>query len=219
MNPRWARPFFALTAACVLIGVVVQLIVSANDESVFGGSAAGRAFNIFAFFTVQSNVIVGVTCLMLAIRVDRSSTVFKVFRLIGVVAITVTGIVFHVVLSGLLDLDTWAQVANQFLHTVVPILALVGWLTFGPRGLTSGFVVRWTVAFPLLYMVFTAVRGPLASDWYPYPFANVHDLGYLRVAVNALWITLLFIGLGAGGNALDRVLVRARSRSVETADV
>ncbi len=219
MNPRWARPFFALTAACVLIGVVVQLIVSANDESVFGGSAAGRAFNIFAFFTVQSNVIVGVTCLMLAIRVDRSSTVFKVFRLIGVVAITVTGIVFHVVLSGLLDLDTWAQVANQFLHTVVPILALVGWLTFGPRGLTSGFVVRWTVAFPLLYMVFTAVRGPLASDWYPYPFANVHDLGYLRVAVNALWITLLFIGLGAGANALDRVLVRARSRSVETADV
>jgi hypothetical protein len=219
MNPRWARPFFALTAACVLIGVVVQLIVSANDESVFGGSAAGRAFNIFAFFTVQSNVIVGVTSLMLASRVDRSSTVFKVFRLIGVVAITVTGIVFHVVLSGLLDLDTWAQVANQFLHTVVPILALVGWLTFGPRGLTSGFVVRWTVAFPLLYMVFTAVRGPLASDWYPYPFANVHDLGYLRVAVNALWITLLFIGLGAGANALDRVLVRARSRSVETADV
>ncbi len=218
MDARWARPFFALTAACVFVGVVVQLIVSANDESVFGGSAAGRAFNIFAFFTVQSNVIVGVTCLLLAVRTDRHSTVFQVFRLIGVVAITVTGIVFHVVLSGLLDLDTWAQVANQFLHTVVPILAVVGWLSFGPRGLTSGLIVRWSVAFPLIYMVFTAVRGPLASDWYPYPFANVHDLGYLRVAVNALWITLLFIGLGAGANALDRVLARGRTRPVEGAD-
>lgn len=209
MNARRARALFALTAVSVFVGVLVQLIVSANDESVFGGSPAGRAFNIFAFFTVQSNVIVGITCLMLAIRGDRDSALFKVFRLIGVVAITVTGIVFHVVLSGLLDLDTWAQVANQFLHTVVPILAVTGWLGFGPRGLTTGSIVRWTIAFPLLYMVFTAVRGPLASDWYPYPFADVHDLGYLRVAINALWITLLFIGLGTGAAALDRVLPRA----------
>ncbi len=213
MDARWARPWFALTAACVLAGVVVQLLVSIHDESVFGGSAAGRAFNIFAFFTVESNVIVGVTCLLLALQPERTSTVFSVFRLIGVVAITVTGIVFHVVLSGLLDLDTWAQVANQLLHTVVPIMAVLGWLLFGPRGLTSKLIVRWTVAFPLLYMVFTAVRGPLASDWYPYPFANVHDLGYLRVAVNALWVTLLFVGLGAGANALDKVLLRRNARS------
>lgn len=74
-------------------------------------------------------------------------------------------------------------------------------------------MIHWTAAFPLLYMVFTAVRGPLASDWYPYPFANVHDLGYVKVAINALWITLLFVGHGAGASALDRVLARGKSRS------
>lgn len=213
MNARWARPWFALTAACVLAGVVVQVAVTAPNATFFGGSTINRGLNVFAFFTVQSNVLVGMTCLLLALNTHRTSTVFAVFRLIGVTAITVTFLVFHVVLSGLLDLDTWAQVANQLLHTVVPALTVAGWVMFGPRGRTSPAVVRWTVAFPMLYMLFTAIRGPLASNWYPYPFADVHALGYLRVSINALWIMLLFLALSAIAHALDRKLgPRAASR-------
>lgn len=44
---------------------------------------------------------------------------------------------------------------------------------------------------PLLYIVFTAVRGPLAPNWYP--FIDVHALGDLRVLVNGLWVALLFV--------------------------
>jgi hypothetical protein len=55
-------------------------------------------------------------------------------------------------------------------------------------------------------MAFTMIRGPLASDFYPYPFTNVKDLGYARVAVNGLWIGLLFIALAAGAHALDQRL-------------
>ena len=76
------------------------------------------------------------------------------------------------------------------------------------RGLTSARVTRLTVVFPLAWMLFTAVRGPLASDWYPYPFVDVGVLGYPRVAVNALWVALLFVGLAAGATALDRRLSR-----------
>ena len=63
----------------------------------------------FAFFTVQANLLVGATTLLLAIRLDRSSLVFGTFRLIGLVAITVTGIVYHVALSSLLTLQATAQ--------------------------------------------------------------------------------------------------------------
>lgn len=206
--------WFALTAACVLAGIVVQIAVTATNETFFGGSPINRGLNVFAFFTVQSNVLVGVTCLLLAIKPHRPSTLFAVFRLTGVVAITVTFLVFHVVLSGLVDLDTWEQVANQLLHTVVPVLAIAGWVMFGPRGRTSGTVVRWTAAFPLLYVVFTAIRGPLASDWYPYPFADVHALGHLRVSINAVWIMLLFLGLAATAHVLDRKLRPAAARVV-----
>jgi hypothetical protein len=206
MDQRWARPWFAATAACVVAGIVIQMFVNGHNASFFGGSTVGRILNIFAFFTIDSNVLIGVACALLAIRLDRTSTPFAVLRLTGLISITVTFVVFHVVLSRLLDLDSWAQAANQLQHTVVPILSIVGWLAFGPRGLTSGPMIKLTVIFPLAYMLFTAIRGPLASNWYPYPFVNVHELGYVRVLINAVWIALLFIGFAAAATALDRRL-------------
>ena len=131
---------------------------------------------------------------------------FSVFRLIGLVGITVTFVVFHVALSHLLGLETWAEAANQLLHTVVPVLAIAGWVAFGPRRLTSARVARLSVLFPVFYMTFTLIRGPLNSDWYPYPFADVKTLGYLKVIINGFWIALLFVALAAGATALDRRL-------------
>lgn len=212
---RAARVWSGVTALCVVVGVGMQVAINADTPEYFGGSPAGRALNVFAFFTIQSNVVVGVTSALLAARLARSSTVFAVFRLIGVVAITVTMVIYHLTLSGLVALDTTGQVANQLQHTVVPLLCLVGWLVLGPRGLTSPRVAALTVLFPLAYMVFTAVRGPLASDWYPYPFADVAALGYLRVAVNAVGIGVLFLALSFGATLLDRRLpgVRAAGRT------
>jgi len=200
---RRARLFFALTALAVLAGVVVQVAVSATAPHNLFDSGLKQALNVFAFFTVWSNVLVGVTCALLAVDPHRSSPLFRLARLIGVVAITVTFLVFHVVLSSLLDLDTWAQVANQLLHTVVPVLAVVGWWTFGPRGLTSPREVRLTMLYPLVYVAFPAIRGPFAHDFYPYPFADVKALGYLRVSINAVWISLLFLAVAAGAHAID----------------
>jgi hypothetical protein len=218
MNARWARPWFAATAASVLAGLIVQLFVTANSDTAFGGSPVNQALNIFAYFTVLSNVVVGVTTLLLALDPNRASKTFAVFRLIGLVAITVTFLVFHVVLSKLLDLETWAEVANQLLHTVVPVLAIVGWCMFGPRGLTSARVAKLSVLFPLAYMIFTAIRGPLSSDFYPYPFTDVHALGYLRVSINALWVALLFVAVAAAATALDGKLPGARiDRRAESA--
>jgi hypothetical protein len=95
----------------------------------------------------------------------------------------------------------------MILHTVVPVLAVLGWLLYGPRGLTSRRIAQWALLFPLAYMVFTAARGA-AVGFYPYPFADVKALGYPRVVINALWITLLFYGLAVGAGALDQVLAR-----------
>ena len=120
MDARWGRLWFATAALAVAARIVIQLFVTVPNESSFGGSPLGRGLNVFAFFTIQSNVIVGVTCLLLALDATRTSTVFATFRLIGVVAIAVTFLVFHVALSRLLDLDTWPQIANQLQHNPYP---------------------------------------------------------------------------------------------------
>ena len=206
MEQKWARPWFATTFGLVVVELIITVVLAADKSGGHFHSAGARVFNVFWYFTIESNVIVGITCLLLAVNPNRASTVFAVFRLIGVVAITVTFVVFHVALSHLLDLNTWEQTANHLQHTVVPIVAVIGWFAFGPRRLTSPRIARFTVLFPILYMIGTAIRGPLVRDWYPYPFADVQAHGYLRVTINGIWIALLFYALAVGAAALDKRL-------------
>jgi len=202
MVPRWGRAWFGATAACVVAGVAISAITAANNGGGHFHPAAARAANAFAFFTVQSNLLVGLASLLLAVRIQRRSTAFAVLRLSGLVAITVTGIVFHSVLSQTLDLRGWDAVGNELVHTVVPAMAVAGWLLIGPRGLTSARIAWLSLIFPVCWLAFTLVRGAIAH-WYPYPFIDVTSLGYAGAAVNCVWVAVLMLGLAAGATVLD----------------
>jgi hypothetical protein len=202
VSPRWARVWFGATAGCVAAGVVISAVTAANNADGHFHPAAARLFNTLAFFTIQSNLLVGVAALLLAIRLERSSLWFSVLRLSGLTAITVTGIVFHAVLAQTLDLKSWAAAGNELVHTVVPVMAVVGWLLLGPRGLVSRRVAWLSLIFPAGWLAFTLIRGAIAH-WYPYPFIDVTQLGYGRAAVNCVWVALLMLGLAAGATVLD----------------
>jgi hypothetical protein len=207
MSPRGARVWFRATAACVLAGVVISAITAANNTHGHFHPAAARAANAFAFFTIQSNLLVGVATFLLAIRLDRSSTRFAVLRVVGLVAITITGIVFHAVLAQTLDLKSWDAIGNELVHTVVPVMAVVGWLLVGPRGLVSARIAWLSLLFPVCWLAFTLIRGAIAH-WYPYPFIDVTQLGYGRTAVNCVWVAALMLGLAAGATVFDSRLRR-----------
>jgi hypothetical protein len=197
-----ARIWFAATAVCVAAGVALSVVTAVHATGGRFPNGVERAFNTFAFFTIQSNLIVGVTSLLLALKTDRPSTAFRTLRLIGVVAITVTGLVYHVALAHLLDLDSWDLVGDQLVHTVVPVLAVVGWLLFGPRRSTTGRIAALSVLFPFAWLAFTLIRGAVVH-WYPYPFVDVTTLGYGKAVLNCLWVALLLFGLSAGFTAVD----------------
>ncbi len=200
-----ARGFFLLTALTVFLGMIIQLWVSAHLTGTQFTTVGARIFNVFCYFTVQSNLIVGVTCLLLALRLNRASTVFRVFRLAGLIGITVTFVVFHVALAHLQDLKGSAAAADMILHTIDPILALVGWLGFGPRAHVSARIALLSVLFPVAWMCLALIRGPLV-DFYAYPFADPRSLGYPRVLVNGVLVGLLFIGSALVALAVDRLI-------------
>ncbi len=210
---RW---WFALTALAVLVGLVVQVLVAANAQTGFFDTSAKRALNVFVFFTIQSNVIVGVTSLLLALNPARASTIFRAARLTGVVAIAITFVVFHVAIAHLFEFESWSLVADRILHAIVPILAVVGWLMYGPRGLAPRRVMWLSLVFPVAWCVFTLIRGELVG-WYPYHFIDVGVLGYAKVAVNCLWVAVLYLGVAAGLSTLDDWLARFAARPDEPA--
>ena len=203
---RW---WFALTAVAVAVGVALSLAVAIGNEAGFFDDPAERALNVFAFFTIESNLLVGVTSALLAADPARGSTPFRVARLTGVTAIAITFVVFHTVLRGLEELHGLAVVSDAFVHTVVPVLAILGWVGFGPRGHASLRVAAWTTAFPVAWCAFTLVRGEVVG-FYPYPFIDVAANGYALVTVSCLLVAALYLAVAAGLTALDGWLVRRR---------
>ena len=132
-----ARAWFGLTALVVIAGLAAQIPVSAGTTGGPFHTPAGRVANLLAFFTLDSNILVGVGSLLLALGVAGRSTLFGVLRLTGLVGITVTGVVFQVALADLYELHGWAVFADTMLHKVSPLMCVAGWLLFGPRGQLS----------------------------------------------------------------------------------
>jgi len=208
---RLARICFAVTAGVVGAGLVLQVALAAgNDEASFA-TVPARLVNVFSFFTIQSNVIVVVTSALLALRWDRPSTPFRTWRLTGLVAITITGVVFHLALADLHELTGKEAVADFVLHTASPILTLLGWLIFGPRGQVTGRIVRLAVLFPITWLAYALIRGAFVTDrfgnaYYPYPFLNAHEHGYASISGAVALVAVLFLAVAYGVLALDRRL-------------
>ncbi len=218
-NERGVRWFFGATSLAVFAGLILQCVLTATRNEGSFGSDAGRIFNFFCFFTVQSNIVVAVTTGMLALRLDRPATAFRTFRLVGVVAIAITGVVFHLALRNLHELTGLDAVADFILHTASPILTVGGWVFFGPRGQVNARIVRLAVTAPLGWLGFTLIRGSFVQDvsgrdYYPYPFMDVGQHGYVSVAFAIVLVAALFLGVCAAAVAIDEHLPGVRpSRS------
>ena len=62
-----ARWWFGLTAAAAGLGVTISVAVAANATGGYFTTMLGRIFNVFCFFTIQSNLIVGVAAIAVAL--------------------------------------------------------------------------------------------------------------------------------------------------------
>lgn len=200
------RLWFAATAVVVAVGLLTQLVATAELDAGFFATDRARVLSVFAYFTIQSNIIVMVTSALLAVRRRRMPEWFWVLRLDGVLCIAVTFVVFQLALKGLQDLEGRARTADFLLHTVSPVMCVLGWLAFGPRGRTSWRVVRRAAVFPLAWLVFALTLQQLTGGFSLYPFLDVADNGWLRVLRNAALVAVFFLGLAAAARLLDQRL-------------
>lgn len=145
---------------------------------------------------------------MLAVRPDRDGAVFRVIRLDAVICITVTGVVHWFLLRPLPEIQNltgWAEACDVGLLIVVPLLAFLGWLAYGPRPRITAGTVWLALIFPVGWLAYTLLHGEIAQ-WYPYPFVDVAELGYVPVLLNCLGIAALFLACGGLALVADRRL-------------
>ena len=108
----------------------------------------------------------------------------------------------------LVDDEGRIRYVNERAAALTAYSAVVGWLMFGPRGLTSARIALWSLVFPVAWLGFTLIHGAFVH-WYPSPFFDVTKLGYGGTLLNCLWVSRLLLGLAAGATAVDRRLGRS----------
>ncbi|EMJ96998.1 MULTISPECIES: Pr6Pr family membrane protein [unclassified Leptospira] len=214
LNLILARLVFLSTALVCFIGVLLELWYAYHHTSslppnagftrTFGPGIDGL-LNQFSFFTTQSNLILGITTLLLAIDLDRTSSSFHIWRLIGIIDITITGIVFNFVLKTVPKNDIIADTASYLEHDFAPILAVSGWIIFGPAKTVTIPRIFLAGLLPITYAIFTLTRGAI-QEWYPYDIMDVPRLGYPGVAINIIGIFVLFLLIAGFLALVDRLL-------------
>lgn len=169
------RLWAALTVITGVVAVLLQLVLV-----IIGGGAVSeespaplgiRLWRLVSYFTIQSNLLVIVTVASLIRKPTHDGPRWRVLRLDGLIMIMVTGLVHWFLLRPLSTLSGWSALADTLLHILVPVLAVLGWLVFGPRPRITPATVAWSLVWPVAWLVYTVVVGAV-TGWYPYPFLD-----------------------------------------------
>jgi uncharacterized membrane protein YhaH (DUF805 family) len=206
-----ARTFHLLTFAVAAFAVVLQLVLVIHGHRVLDEhnrpDLGTRLVRFCSYLTILFNVLVAWSTLTLALGRDRDTRLWRALRLDAVVLATVGGLVHFFFLRPLLDLTGWDLVADRTLHIAVPVLALAGWLLFGPRGRAERSDLVPFLVLPVAWLGYTLVRGELV-EWYPYPFIDVNDHGYGVVLLNCAGVAAAMVAGAWAAVVLDRRLAR-----------
>lgn len=180
------RLFFGLLS---LTAITTQLAIQINSGS--------SIVNFFSYFTNLSNLLAAIVIIIGAVYliIHRKLTVRdEIVRGTSVACMALVGIVFSVLLRNV-DLGHLLPWVNIVLHYIMPVVIMVDWLYQPPNTkLTFKQTLLWLI-FPLLYLVYSIIRGAIVG-FYAYPFFNpLKSGGYVGVTFYCIGIAITFFFL------------------------
>ena len=200
------KTFLVIGAAIAWFAVLLQLylIIFNRVESV-----PETIIRFFSFYTILTNILVAFCFTVLLIK--PNSRLGSFFSQPGVLIATtiyifVVGLIFNLILRQLWSPKGLQRLADELLHVVIPLLFILYWYLFAPKGgLGWKSAFSWLL-YPFVYAVFVLFRGA-ASGFYPYPFIDANILGFKKVLLNSVGlfigfflISLLFIAIAKAIN-------------------
>lgn len=195
-----ARPYVRLAIVFLaLLGVLLNLTDSKN------------VLETLSYYTIQSNLLVAILFGALA-WFDIKKTPWddawsRVFTGIFTIGITVTMLVFHVLIAPSIapggDYEV-GGLADSLVHTVTPLLTLVHWALYSKKGAMKATDPLFFLLQPIDYVFYLGIYTVLGGrfTWgdvqsiYPYFFLNVEVYGWNGVLLFSAMILLLYLVLG-----------------------
>ncbi|MFF2082297.1 Pr6Pr family membrane protein [Nocardia sp. NPDC058176] len=180
----WVRAYrigFGVLGAVALLWIPLRNIDSATFSLT----------NYLSYFTIESNIL-AVGVLLVGGLFAPQSRGWQLVRGAVTLYMLITMVVYAVLLANIDVMlnDKWI---NDVMHRYLPLVLVLDWALIAmPRRLrpSPALIGQWLI-FPLLYGVYSLIRGPLV-DWYPYPFIDPRQQGYLSMGIGLVVLTLVF---------------------------
>ena len=182
---RAARGARVAVALLVLAALLTSTLTAVRD-----GSLAQH----LSFFTNQSNLAFAV--LLLAGTVlsrRRRPPWWDDLRGASAFYLVMTGIIYALLVAPLDELLRWdIGWTGIVLHRLAPVAALLDWLLTPRRRTPSARRVLAWLAYPIVYLVATWVRGG-ATGWYPYTFLDPTASSWPQVLATTGMVLVAFL--------------------------
>ena len=208
ISTKTKRNLFGINALSAWLGFGMSFLIELfglvktpkySDEPVtslfghFGDYADGlagapeRSIDLFSYFTIWSQIAVGIIMTLLYLNPTRDGKLFRVLRIDTVLMITVTGVVYNLLLGPNYPPQGLNQISSPIQHTITPLITVLIFIIAGPRGWFNLKNIAAALVLPIVYVFYTLFRGAII-DKYPYDFFDVVVNGYANVIVFVLGI-------------------------------
>ncbi len=221
ISPKRKTISTALKMTVILSAAAGTVMIALSGRNSFMGG--GR---MFMYFTIQSNVAIAVVCAVgawLMMRNKKIGDAWYTVKLAGTVSITLTGVVFVVLLVPVLGNKAW-NIPNTLTHVVVPMAAIADYFVAASGSGTKSKNVICVVVPPMLYAIYAGIGYIRGWEFatgvnYPYFFLNwgspagafgfSKELPYMGCV---WWILILLVFLIAVGMCYIRIADRIGNR-------
>lgn len=207
--------------AALAFRVLAVLVIALGVTRLLGIGDPPISVSSLLFYTMQSNLLCLIWMIVLVVWTARDlrregprgwSTPSPRFGGAVMQAITVTMLIYLVVLlpqsePGYVPFT----LTDTLVHVVTPVLLILDWALFSPKGRFRGWDPLLWAALPYLYLLFAFGFGALGGEFspgksFPYPFMDITSLGLSGVAIWIAALTVALIVVGYLYVLADRIL-------------
>ena len=154
---------------CNLFIFIITAVLTLRFFWKDGALDAARGKNAFRYFTVQSNVLCGLSALLLCLFPESHRA--WLFKYMGTAAVTVTLLTVFLFLGPNMGYGKLLRGSDLFMHLVTPLLAIVSFSVFEKRGMSFaesllGMLPSIVYGFWYLYKVVLAPAEKRWEDFY-----------------------------------------------------
>jgi len=155
-------------------------------------------FNSFKAFTIQTNFIVSIWFTLAILWHNKPESLKKIsgpLKGAFTMYITITFVVFAILLSPFYQPTGFAAFSNFVLHYVTPIAFIVDWVLTETKVRYKWNYLPYWIIYPFCYIIFAVIHGTFTGS-YIYYFLDINALGIVVFVIVVSILIVFGIALG-----------------------